>query len=246
MGNNSKIDWTDHTWNPWYGCPDDGKRSPACNNCYAKSWAKRSGIVDFDNEIKLSSSATFNAPNNMEKYRSGDKVFVCSLSDFFHSNVNLKWQMEAFKFIQHKRPDLNWIFLTKRPENIKVGQNWPSYESLTPNLWLGVTAENQEQANFRIPQLLKIPAAVHFVSCEPLIENINLTCYMRANLDWVICGGESGGRPRELKPAWVSSLQHQCFKVNIPFFFKQWGGKTKHDLIDGKKIKQFPYSKMKG
>jgi protein gp37 len=176
MGTDSKIEWTDHTWNPWYGCPDDGKRSPACDNCYARAWAKRSGIVDFDSEIKRASDKTFYAPLNRKKYKSGDRVFVCSLSDFFHPDTcrySHHMMRDAFDDVINERPDLTWIFLTKRPENVGVvysQENWAGEE----NHWLGVTVENQEQADKRIPELLKIPAAVRFVSCEPLLGHVDL------------------------------------------------------------------------
>jgi protein gp37 len=178
MGANSKIAWTDHTWNPWSGCPDDGQRSPACDHCYARAWAKHFRAVDFDREIKRVSDKTFFAPLNRKKYKSGDKVFVCSLSDFFHPAVPDEFVAEAWKIIQHDRPDLTWLFLTKRPQNIDIGKNWPSYESLTPNLWLGVTCENQEQADHRIPELLKIPAAVRFISIEPMLSEMKISKYL--------------------------------------------------------------------
>jgi len=175
MGEKSKIEWTDHTWNPWYGCPDDGKRSPACDNCYARAWANRSGIVEFDREIKRASDATFCAPLNRKKYKSGDRVFVCSLSDFFHQAVPSRTFADALDVI-HRRDDLTWIFLTKRPENISIPLNWPATDASNPplNWWLGVTVENQAQANQRIPLLLNIPAAVRFVSCEPLLGAVDL------------------------------------------------------------------------
>ena len=156
MGTNSKIEWTDHTWNPWYGCPDDGKRTPACDNCYARAWAKRSGIVDFDREIKRASDSTFYAPLNSKKYKSGDRVFVCSLSDFFHDDIPVNWYADVWGIMGY-RFDLTWLILTKRPDNIRLCKNLPDGNAWE-NLWLGVTVENQEQADKRIPALLKIPA----------------------------------------------------------------------------------------
>lgn len=242
MGINSKIEWCDHTWNPWYGCPDDGKRSPACDNCYARKWGDTFKGVDFDKEIKRASDKTFNAPLSRKKYKSGDKVFVCSLSDFFHEDVDGNLRHEAYKNVMLERPDLIWIILTKRPEN-------------------------QEQTDIRIPQLLEIPAAVRFVSCEPLLEKVVLPrvdfhcdlcggtgilgrwpygkchhCGGKRNIPaistdpkfggpktpmrsihWVICGGESGPHARPMHPDWVRSLRDQCRAASVPFFFKQWG-----------------------
>ncbi len=249
MATNSKIEWTDHTWNPWYGCPDDGRRSPACDNCYARSWAKRFGSVDFDREIKRASDKTFNAPLNCKKYKSGDKVFVCSLSDFFHPAVDPRLRLDAFISVVMERPDLIWIFLTKRPEC--VGE-WGDWDEPGNNHWLGVTVENQEQADKRIPLLLEIPAAVRFVSCEPLLESICIWKWLKPaalnypkswptermakaitggvecgdflpTLDWVICGGESGPGARPMHPDWARSLRDQCSEAGMPFMFKQWG-----------------------
>jgi len=244
MAVNTKIEWTDHTWNPWYGCPDDGKRSPACAHCYARSWAKRSGIVDFDNEIKRAARATFKAPLNRRKYNSGDKVFVCSLSDFCHPAEEIAdMQMEAFD-VMRERDDLTWLILTKRPDGLETlmqravfcGIDWPP-----PNWWLGVTVENNDQ-RWRIDELLAVPAAVHFVSCEPLLGPLDLrpqllssydkaahdpqmTGYENRNdkLDWVIVGGESGPGARPMHPEWVRSLRDQCEEYPTAFLFKQWG-----------------------
>lgn len=249
MGIDSKIEWTDHTWNPWYGCPDDGNRSPACDNCYASRWAKRSGLVRFDRELKFASVNTLTAPLSKKKFIPGDKVFVCSLSDVCHEMAtdNMIRQMWA---TVSSRPDLTWIFLTKRPEGFgrllheaqrirppRCGANYPK-----PNWWLGVTVENQEQADKRIPELLKVPAALHFVSCEPMLGPVNLspwlppygrpdepaeatagTPYPQPHLNWVICGGESGPNARPMHPDWPLQLRAQCSIASVRFFFKQWG-----------------------
>jgi len=195
MGWNTKIEWTDHTWNPWYGCPDDGRRSAACDHCYARSWAKRCGIVDFDQEIKRASRATFNAPLNRRKYKSGDRVFVCSLSDVCHGDVADEWVMEMWNIVR-KRSDLIWIFLTKRPENLdaalRLSRGSRAYDprplatsDLPQNLWIGVTVETQELAEERIPELLRVPAAVRFVSCEPLLGRVNLRQWMTRDLYFI-------------------------------------------------------------
>lgn len=245
MAVNTKIEWTDHTWNPWHGCPDDGKRTPACANCYAEAWASRFGAGDFNNTITRTSDKTFYKPLNKNLYKPGDKVFVCSLSDFFHDAVPVELVREAYAKVILARPDLTWIFLTKRPENIKL-DNW-IFNPIPANHWLGVTAENQEQADIRILKLMQIPAAVRFVSCEPLFELINLPLHgcehcgksgkdglrcrhcgktsrpVRGGLDWVICGGESGPKARPTHPDFVRSLRDQCAATDTPFLFKQWG-----------------------
>ena len=190
MGTDSKIEWTTHTWNPWYGCPDDGARSPACDHCYARAWAKRSGIVDFDREIKRASDATFFAPLNQKKYKPGDRVFVCSLSDFFHGEIPVELYCAAFE-VMSARPDLTFIILTKRPQNIDPKTNWIKQDELPTwqNLWLGVTAENQEQADARIPALLAIPAAKRFVSIEPMMGPITLDRWLPGSWFCESCSG---------------------------------------------------------
>lgn len=246
MAINSKIEWTDHTWNPWHGCPDDGARSPACDHCYARDWARRFKLGDFDREITRVSDATFNAPLG-KKYCSGDRVFVCSLSDFFHPAVPDDIRHEAYS-VMCRRSDLIFILLTKRPERIAEMLPKAWLETPRKNLWLGVTVENQEQADQRIPELLKIPAAVRFVSCEPLLGPVDLTyvlfptdcienvlvCDVSPRLkrigieklngiDWVIAGGESGVFARPSHPEWFRGLRDQCAETDTPFFFKQWG-----------------------
>ena len=246
MAANTKIEWCDHTWNPWTGCPDDGLRSPACQHCYAREWHKRFGR-DFDT-ITRASDATFRAPSNRKKYKPGDKVFVCSLSDFFHEAVPDSLCAEAWDIV-NERPDLIWMFLTKRPENISAPYNWAPYDpgGNFHNHWLGVTVENQEQTDTRIPQLLATPAAVRFVSVEPMLEPISfrwakwkgLSRTESTNeydglrmLDWVICGGESGPGARPMHPDWARSLRDQCEDADVPFFFKQWGSKPPVEAFD--------------
>lgn len=241
MGNNTKIEWATHTWNPWYGCPDDGRRSPACANCYARSWAKRSGIVDFDREIIRATDKTFYAPLNRNKYKAGDSVFVCSLSDVFHPHVKNQEFIDMMRVVS-ERPDLRFLFLTKRITGIgekwHMGR-WHPDETPPANVGLGVTVENQEQADIRIPKLLEVPATRRFVSCEPMLGAVDLTRWMHApevmclgptgecdvacGLDWVICGGESGPGARPMHPAWARSLRDQCQEAVVPFLFKQWG-----------------------
>jgi len=263
MAVDSKIEWTDHTWNPWYGCPADGKRTEACDHCYARSWAKLYKFVDFDKEIRRSSDYVFRAPLNKKKYKPGDRVFICSLSDFFHEDIPDELWSDAWEII-NARKDITWIFLTKRPENIEVFGDWPIDEDPPSNLWLGVTAENQEQADKRIPALLKIPAAVHFVSCEPLLGPVDLLSFKKCHacgeigkdglicpncekvstadntlLDWVIAGGESGAYARHLDPDWVRSMRDQCAEADVSFFFKQWE-KKRGRILDGRVHDAFP------
>lgn len=225
MAKDTKIEWATATWNPWIGC---SKVSPACDNCYAEQYANRFG--DF-NKIRRTSDATFYAPL---KWKEPKRIFVCSLSDFFHENVPIGWFQEAIT-IMKKCPQHIFMLLTKRPENM-VNRLLASNLSLPKNVWLGVTAENQEQADKRIPYLLNMPAALHFVSCEPLLGPVDLKlCEEDTNnpnniyedrrhyLNWVICGGESGPKARPMHPDWARSLRDQCAAARVPFLFKQWG-----------------------
>jgi len=239
MGYQTKIDWATHSWSPFYNCPDDGKRSPACDNCYARAWSKRFNKGDFDREIIRSSDKTFNAPLNRKKYKSGDRVFVCSLSDFFHEGVSPELMSDAWGVI-FQRPDLIWMFLTKRPERIVENETWPAFHP-RPNIWIGVTAENQEQADKRIPLLLKVSSEVHFVSCEPQLEYIDLSKYID-HVEWVISGGESGSHKRPYNSDWGSSLLSQCRAAGKAFFFKQrfMNGRVRTDKLYGVAYKEFP------
>jgi protein gp37 len=238
MAKETKIEWADATWNPFIGC---SKVSPACDNCYAETWAKRCGR-DF-NKVVRAAAGTFYAP---EKWKNPKRIFVCSLSDFFHPDI-LDEDRHAAMNVMCCAPHHTYMLLTKRPENIKsmlAGTSWA--EALAPNVWIGVTVENQEQADKRIPLLLQVPAKVRFVSCEPLLGPITLTELHYKNmvavnalnglagfprpwsptnqkLNWVIAGGESGPHARPMHPAWARLLRDQCAAAGVPFLFKQWG-----------------------
>lgn len=240
MAKTTKIQWADATWNPFIGC---SKVSPACDNCYAEGWAKRCGR-DFSKVVRAA-TGTFHAPLTWKEPK---RIFVCSLSDFFHADILRADRHNAIK-VMRDAPQHTYMLLTKRPENIKpmlAGTAWA--EALPPNVWVGVTAENQEQADKRIPLLLKVPAHVRFVSCEPLLGEINFRWKGYAHLatgetyreylertqcideyeglrklNWVICGGESGGQARPMHPEWAKTLRFQCAETGVPFMFKQWG-----------------------
>jgi len=232
------IDWTDYSWNPWQGCK---KISPACDNCYMFTDKKRYGQKGSD--IHRSAKATFNKPLKIE---AGSKVFTCSWSDFFLEEAD-EWRDEAWDIIR-KTPHLIYQILTKRPENIKdrLPEDW---EENFGHVWLGVTAENQEQADLRIPILLDTPTSKRFVSVEPMLEGVDITKikYFR-HIDWVIVGGESGekAKTREMKPEWVKKIYDDCqFTVpwsGIAFFFKQWGTHKPKDIgsYDFEKVQEFP------
>jgi protein gp37 len=255
MAENSKIEWTDHTFNPWIGCT---KVSPGCDHCYAETWDAR-GLQHRESRrgphaARMRTSAAYwRKPLawNKAAQDSGKRarVFCASLADVFdnHASISPEWRHDLWELI-YRTPNLDWLLLTKRPQNINkyLPDAWLAFSQGKgwPNVWLGTTAENQAEADRRIPHLLATPAAVRFVSAEPLLGPVDLTEIaiprpdLRASLiwdasrgwggapakvDWVICGGESGPGARPMHPDWARSLRDQCHAAGVPFFFKQWG-----------------------
>ena len=316
MGSNTKIEWTDSTWNPLIGC---SRVSEGCRNCYAERQAHRFQHLDsysytthtvnghpaWTGKVNLAEKhlldplkwgpVRLHGPKcgktslgkqaactcwGEEKYATRPRrIFVNSMSDLFHPSVPDEWIDRIFA-VMALCPQHIFQVLTKRPERMlaylkqvreerdmqrwvnaalgfeNVGSVLSSAESWQwplPNVWLGVSVENQAAADERIPLLLQTPAAVRFVSCEPLLGPVDLSCVpwpagfpfatdgpgsdgfdalrfddhnslsRLANLDWVICGGESGPRARPMHPDWARSLRDQCANARVPFFFKQWG-----------------------
>lgn len=225
MGSKSKIEWTEASWNMISGCT---KISAGCKNCYAERMAARFGR-DFStvvcDESKLDQPTHWNRPR---------KIFVCSTADLFHADVPFSFIDKVFA-IMEANPRHTFQVLTKRADRMA---EWFEYrsaihnfakgpETMLPNVWVGVTAENQEMADFRIPFLFKCPAAIRFVSVEPMIGNVDLCRFlsgeMGRKLDWVIIGGESGQNARPCHPMWVRNLVNNCRLFNAPIMFKQWG-----------------------
>ena len=232
MGRNSKIEWCTATWSPWYGCH---KVSPACDRCYAETWAKRSGR---DFSVVTKSKTQFNAP---EKWKDPERIFVCSLSDFWHPHAD-EWRIDAFR-IMARAPQHRYMLLTKRIERVKPSA-W--LQLIRPLVWLGVTVEAQKYAGQRIPLLFQQDCqAKRFLSCEPLLGPLDLSLWLdvEPKLDWVIVGGESGPDFREIKEEWATDIRDQCAEHGVPFFFKQWSGlHPKKDprgvMLDGREWKQ--------
>jgi protein gp37 len=254
MGENTKIEWATHSWNPWVGCT---KISPACDHCYAEGWAKRTGQAQLWNGERRRTSVAnwakplkWNAALNMTGQR--QRVFCASLADVFDNQADPLWRADLFLLIK-ATPNLDWLLLTKRPQNIRkmLPADW---REGYPNVWLGTTCENQEEADRRIPELLANPARIHFLSCEPLLGPIDFSMILvehpayenyapayldalsgevfdaggssleqRDGIDWVIAGGESGPGARTMHPDWLISLRDQCAAAGVAFFFKQWG-----------------------
>lgn len=253
--NKTNIAWTDYSWNPWQGCK---KISHACDNCYMFTDKKRYGQKG--SNIILSAEATFNKPLKIQEI--GVKVFTCSWSDFFLEEAD-EWRDYAWDVIR-ETPHLIYQILTKRPENIK--DRLPSdWDVNFKHVWLGVTAENQEQANIRIPMLLDISASIRFVSVEPMLGEILLQEIKKDQeftgclglrtlsgkdyfgkeinkLDWIIVGGESGAKSkvRQMKPEWVQKIYDDCKNSGVPFFFKQWGAHKPKYNSNFELVQQFP------
>jgi len=241
MGENTKIEWCDHTMNFFVGCE---KVSPGCDHCYAESWAKRSGHPElWQGERRR--TKTWAEPHKWNKLAAGavtrPRVFTNSLADFFDNQVLSEWRADAWDVIG-KTPNLDWLILTKRPQNIAkmLPAGWN--DGLWRNVWLGTTAENQEEHDRRWPHLKAIPAAVRFLSYEPALGPLVLDA--DAPLDWVIAGGESGPHARPMSLDWMFNLRDQCARQGIYFFFKQMGGRRKPfpEIPTGLMVREFPRS----
>jgi protein gp37 len=253
----TKIEWTStllpdgtvlpgYTFNPWVGCT---KVSAACDFCYAEGWAKRAGEPElWKGTVRRTSAANWRLPLkwNKEAEASGirRKVFCASLADVFDNQADPEWRADLWILIA-KTPHLDWLLLTKRPQNIakmlpvtdstKPGYRpwnilWPAGWS---NVWLGTTIENKTELSRRAKHLKSVPASVHFWSAEPLLEDLG---EIPADIlpDWVICGGESGPKARPIHSDWVRSLRDQCASAGVPFLWKQWGEFVE---VDGRRCK---------
>lgn len=276
MSQNTNIEWTDATWNPIRGC---SRVSEGCRNCYAEKVAKRFSGHDQPYEGLIAKSGQWNGRIKVAdhlideplKWKKSRRIFVNSMSDLFHENVDEETILAIFTTMA-KATQHTFQILTKRPQRMcNILQKWES-SGLTlreghgirlTNVWLGVSVENQQAAEERIPALLQTPAAIRWVSAEPLLGPLDLTaiCYERtatyedildalfceddpedchpigtATIDWVVAGGESGAGARSLHPDWIRSLRDQCTNSRVPFFFKQWGEWLPGEAIPGRTV----------
>ena len=264
MSENTKIEWCDHTFNPWEGCQKVGR---GCDHCYAETrnarfaggaavnWGpgaprRRTSPANWRKPLAWNAAhAEFFAAHGRRQ-----RVFCASLADVFDNTVQPMWRADLFDLIK-RTPNLDWLLLTKRIGNARemiqasvaclmdADREWP-----WPNVWLGATIVNQEEADRDIPKLLAVPARAHFLSMEPLLGPVDLERPMpgpdldqgagakicqpwmiQSGIDWVIVGGESGPGARPMHPDWARSLRDQCAAAGVPFLFKQWGEWVDHD-----------------
>lgn len=233
MGAKSHIEWTEATWNPVTGCT---KVSAGCKNCYAERMARRlhaMGSPRYKNGFRT--TLHHDLVDLPKKWATPRLIFVNSMSDLFHPDVPLDFIQRMFATMadcsQH-----TFQILTKRSERLRklaLRINWPL------NVWMGVSVEDSAVLG-RVDDLRKVPAAVRFLSCEPLIDS--LAQIDLADIHWVIVGGESGHGARDMKIEWVREIFRACKKQNVPFFFKQWGGVRKD--LTGRLLRGRTYNEM--
>lgn len=240
MATNSHIEWTEMTWNPVTGCT---KVSQGCKFCYAERMAKRlkaMNVERYTNGFQVTlHEDLIDLPLRWVKPRI---IFVNSMSDLFHESVPVSFIQRVFQTIEDC-PQHVFQVLTKRSIRLRELADeltWP------PNLWMGVSVENQEVAS-RIDDLGAVPASIRFLSCEPLLGP--LSDLHLQDIHWVIVGGESGPGARPMKPEWVESILEQCRDYQVPFFFKQWGGVRKDltgRLLHERTYDEFPVQATAG
>ncbi|QOI66898.1 hypothetical protein SEA_BOSNIA_68 [Gordonia phage Bosnia] len=254
MSDHTTIEWTDATWNPVTGCT---KVSAGCDHCYAETFAERfRGTPGHYFENGFDVQLRENKLTEPLRWRKSRRVFVNSMSDLFHDAVADDYIAQVFAVMGMARRHTFQV-LTKRHARMRslissedfqtrvgqfryrLGDNEPTAGDLSwgwplPNVWLGVSTEDQRWADIRIPALLDTPAAVRFISAEPLLGPIDLACLRcpcgecddpnyDPQLDWVIVGGESGHSARPMHPQWARDVRDQCVRAGVPFLFKQWG-----------------------
>jgi protein gp37 len=234
---NSKIEWTDHTFNAWIGCQHI---SPGCDHCYAETQQdKRYGNVQWGphGERKRTTEGYWRSPFHWVKRANGtrQRVFCMSLGDWLDNAVPQEWRYDLGLLIL-KTPELDWLMLTKRIENFRKLAPWSQCPG---NVWLGTTAENQECFDQRWPILASIPAVVHFISYEPALGP--LTLHNQTVLpDWVICGGEDRIHlGRFMEPDWARALRDECAELGVKFFMKQMTGKK--PIPDDLMVREHPF-----
>lgn len=254
----TKIQWTNETWNPIIGC---NKVSEGCTNCYAEKMAFRLANMEWNDDGRELNYCKVIDPDTKQwnrkthfveealtkplKWIKPKMIFVVSMGDLFHESASFKWIDSVFS-VMSDYDHHTYQILTKRPQRVLDYFSWKWEQTPFPwfpknNIWFGVSCENQKTADERIPLLLKIPGHIRYLSCEPLLGDLNLDKYLIKNsndvrigkpIDWIILGGESGHKARPMNPEWVYNIMDQCKFYDIPFFFKQWGEWHESDLQD--------------
>ncbi len=234
MADRSAIEWTEATWNPVTGC---SKVSPGCAHCYAETFAERwRGIPGHPYEQGFDLKLWPERLDQPLRWKRPRTIFVNSMSDLFHEDIPDEFVEDVFRVMG----EADWhVFqiLTKRHERLhELGRNldWP------PNVWMGVSIENRRFVH-RAAYLRDVPAAIRFISAEPLLGSLDGLDLSR--IDWLIAGGESGPGYRPVREEWLCELRDRCLAADTAFFFKQWGGtrsKTGGRLLDGRTWDQMP------
>jgi len=234
MATQSRIEWTESTWNPLTGCT---KISPGCKHCYAERMAKRLQAMGQPNYARgFQLSIHENALEKPLEWKKPQVIFVNSMSDLFHKDVPVEFILEVFDVMRRAHWHTFQV-LTKRAERLEEINpqiDWPE------NVWMGVSIETQDYV-YRIDHLRRTNAKIKFLSLEPLLgplENLNLR-----GINWAIVGGESGPGARPVMQEWVTSIRDQCLAAKVPFFFKQWGGvhkKRAGRILEGRTWDEMP------
>lgn len=241
MAENSGIEWTHHTFNPWIGCT---KVSAACDHCYAEAWDAR-GLQGRETRWGPHADRTRTSVSNWQKPHKWNRaaarlgiryrVFCASLADVFdnHRSIQARWRDDLWHTIS-LTPHLDWLLLTKRPQNIPrfladERAGLPAWGAGWPNVWLGTSTENREEMLRRGEALMRVPAAIRFWSAEPLVGGLG---EIPANImpDWIITGGENGQHYRPVNPDWFREIRNQCLARGVPFLFKQWEGRSQREI----------------
>lgn len=238
------IEWTERTWNPVTGCD---RTSPGCDHCYALTLARRLKAMgnpryhnDGDPRTSGPGFAVTLHPDKLYEplhWAGSQRVFVNSMSDLFHHDIPAEFIRRVFETMGRSRHTFQ--VLTKRPHRMaEILSIWAA--SPLHNVWLGTSIES-DRYTFRANHLRDTPAAIRFLSCEPLLGP--LPSLDLAGIDWVIVGGESGPGARPMHPDWVRDIRDRCVEARVPFFFKQWGGRTPKAggrLLDGRTWDEYP------
>jgi protein gp37 len=239
MSKGSTTEWTDSTWNPVTGCT---KVSPGCENCYAQTFAERfRGVEGHPFEHGFDLTLRPERVSQPLTWKKPQRVFVNSMSDLFHRDVPDKFIIDVFATM-NRASQHQFQVLTKRAERL---ERLSRKLAFSENIWIGVSVESPRYYG-RIRHLQRVPAAIRFLSCEPLLADLpNLPL---GGVDWVIVGGESGHHSRPMDPSWVEHIREQCAVSATAFFFKQWGGRQKKKagrLLDGRTYDEMPEPKYR-